>query len=950
MSASNAVTEGKRLEEALGAEELNLRQIVDGIPAMISVMTADGEVELVNRQILAYFGKSLEELKGWTTSDAVHPDDLPDVITTWKRSVETGRAYDLELRMKGADGVYRWFAVQGLPMRDTQDRIIRWCVLQTDIDERKRADDLIAGENKLLEMVASGRSLPMVLEALCLLVEETAHGCFCSILLIDPTGSKVQHAIAPSLSSSYNEAINGSPLTPEGGPCGMAACLKEQVIASDLTSDTRWDASGWRHLALAHGLKACWSTPILSSERVALGTCALYSEVPRTPTREQQDVIAQMTHLAAVAIERSRANEELQAKQSLLGESEQRFRAIFDEAGTGITLVDLASGGPIQNNRALQTMLGCTQEELGRFETYDELTWAENREADAAAFRELCDGKRDTLRQEKHFILRDGRSVWANVIFTLLRDSAGLPRYVIAIHEDITERKCAVEKLQAKQELLDLAQKAARAMAFDWYIQETGNTWSPEQEALYGLAPGTFDGTYASWKKLVHLDDWPLVEKALMHARETGEISAEFRVVWPDGTTHWLSANGQMFFDEQGKPFRMVGFTSDVTPRKLAEEELRRSEVYLAEAQRLSSTGSFSWNPRTDKIIWSEENYRIFGISRDLAPTRELIRPRIHPEDRDSNDETITKAVTAGSDFELEYRVRMPDGAIKYLQVVASASKDDAGQLVEYVGAVRDVTERKVAEDALHKMHSELAHVARVSALGTLTASIAHEVNQPLAGIVINGKTSLRYLEADAPDINEVREATQRIIRDANRAGEVISRLRSLFKKTGTTILPLELSDTIREVLALTNREIEKNRVVVKTVITKDLPPVLGDRVQIQQVLLNLILNAVEAMASIDDRPRELTITTQITGEDQVQIAIKDSGPGLDKETEGRMFDAFFTNKKHGMGIGLSISRSIVEQLGGKLWAESQTFPGTTFLFTLPVLSEGKRKGVSVSA
>jgi C4-dicarboxylate-specific signal transduction histidine kinase len=214
---------------------------------------------------------------------------------------------------------------------------------------------------------------------------------------------------------------------------------------------------------------------------------------------------------------------------------------------------------------------------------------------------------------------------------------------------------------------------------------------------------------------------------------------------------------------------------------------------------------------------------------------------------------------------------------------------------------------------------------------------------------VINGQTSLRYLEANTPDLNEARQATQRIIRDANRAGEVIARLRALFKKTGTTNLPLESTGIIKEVLALTHREIQKNRVIVKTQFANDVPYVLGDRVQIQQVLLNLILNAVEAMATVDNRRRVLTITTQLTG-DQVQIAIKDSGPGLDQETEARMFDAFFTKKENGMGIGLSISRSIVEQLGGKLWAESQTDRGASFLFTLPVMHREERKAVSVSA
>jgi PAS domain S-box-containing protein len=308
MYASNAVTEGQRLKEAAGAGELNLRQIVDGIPAMISIMTAEGEVESVNRQILEYFGKTLEELKGWTTSDAVHPDDLSGVVTTWKQSVETGRAYELELRMKGGDGVYRWFAVEGLPVRDTQDRITRWCVLQTEIDERKRADALLAGENRILEMIARGDALPLILDALCRLGEKVVSGSLASLLLLDMKSSRLWNGAAPSIPESYTQAIDGCTVGPDVGPCTMAASLAKPVIVSDIQAETKWPL--FRDLATAHRLRACWSTPILSSEHKVLGTFALYSHTPGAPTPEQQNVIAQMTHLASVAIERSRAIEE----------------------------------------------------------------------------------------------------------------------------------------------------------------------------------------------------------------------------------------------------------------------------------------------------------------------------------------------------------------------------------------------------------------------------------------------------------------------------------------------------------------------------------------------------------------------------------------------------------------------------------------------------------------
>jgi len=623
----------------------------------------------------------------------------------------------------------------------------------------------------------------------------------------------------------------------------------------------------------------------------------------------------------------------------MLGESEQRFRAIFDEAGTGISLVDLQRAGtPIQTNRALQTMLGRSQEELGFFETYDELTASDDRETDAATFRELCEGKRDSLRQEKHFTLRDGSSVWANVIFTLLRDAAGLPRFVIAIHEDITERKRAVERLQAKQELLDLAQKSARAIAFDWYVQQGVNVWSAEQEALYGLQPGSFDGTYQGWKRLIYAPDWHVLLKAIKHAQETGEVAVEFRVQWPDGSLHWLATNGRMFFDERGRPFRMVGFTTDVTPRKLAEEELRRSEAFLAEAQRLSSIGSFSWRVATDEIKWSEHLYRIYELEAGTPLTLELVRTRVHPEDLTLYEKMVGQARTGADDFEWQYRLLMPDGTIKYLHAVAHATRDRDGGL-EYIAAVQDVTERRLSEEALGNLRSELAHVSRVATLGALTASIAHEVNQPLSGIVTNASTCMRMLNADPPNLDGARETARRTIRDGHRASDVITRLRALFGKQDVVTEPVDLNEAAREVIALSLSELQRGGVILRTELAEDLPRVTGDRVQLQQVVLNLLRNASDAMSVVEDRPRQLTIRTE-RDDEGVRLTVQDAGVGFDPRAANRLFEAFYTTKDDGMGIGLSVSRSIIESHHGRLRATPNDGPGATFSFSLPCGNE----------
>src|SRR5688572_5252438 len=227
------------------------------------------------------------------------------------------------------------------------------------------------------------------------------------------------------------------------------------------------------------------------------------------------------------------------------------------------------------------------------------------------------------------------------------------------------------------------------------------------------MPPGSFDGTFKSWKNTIYPPDWPVIVKALKHAEETGEVTAEWRVKWPDGSLHWLATNGQMFFDDQGKPFRMVGFTADVTRRKLAEEELRRSEAFLAEAQQLSAIGSFSWRVETDEITWSEQLYRIYEFEIGAPVTLDLIRTRVHPEDITLLEKMIDETRGGANDFEWHYRLLMPDNSIKHLHAFAHATRDQDGQL-EYIAAVQDVTERRLSEEALGKLQSELAHMARV--------------------------------------------------------------------------------------------------------------------------------------------------------------------------------------------------------------------------------------------
>ena len=789
----------KRAEEALRSAERVLKQLIH--PILVAAWSArpDGSPAFFNQQYLDFAGLSAEEASGWGWTAAVHPDDMNSLAATWAGIIASEELGEAEARMRGHDGEYRWFLFRASPVRDEKGNIVKWYGINTEIDDRKRAEALLAGEKRLLEMVAGGNTLASILDALCRLVEETAGGYICGILLLDTSGASVELAVAPSLPPSYNEAILSWPINLDSGPCARAAGLKEQVIVVDVASDLQWDAYGWRPLALSYGLRACWSTPILSSEDAVLGTFALYSHEPGGPPPQLQDVIGQMTHLAAVAIERQRA----------------------------------------------------------------------------------------------------------------------------------------VEQLKAEQELLDLAQKSARAMAFDWYVQQKVNVWSPEQEALYGLQPGSFDGTYRGWKKLIFPPDWPLLLKAIKHAQETGEVAVEFRVVWPDGSIHWLATNGRMFFDAKGEPFRMVGFTTDVTPRKLAEEDLRRSEAFLAEAQHLSSTGSFSWRVVTDEIIWSEHLYRIYELEVGVPMTLELIRTRVHPEDITLYEKMVEQARNGSDDFEWQYRLLMPDRTIKYLHAVARATRDQDGEL-EYIAAVQDVTERRLSEEALGNLRSELAHVSRVATLGALTASIAHEINQPLSGIITNSSTGIRMLNAEPPNVEGARETARRTLRDGKRASEVITRLRALFGKKEAAAESVDLNEATREVIALSLSELRRSGVIPRLELDDGLPPVTGDRVQLQQVILNLLRNALDAMDGVEDSQTPLVIRTERDGSERVRLSVRDAGVGFDPQAAGRLFDAFYTTKDDGMGIGLSVSRSIIESHHGQLWATPNDGPGATFSFSIP--------------
>ena len=524
-----------------------LKLVIDTIPALTGVTLPSGSVEVVNRGWLDYTGIRLEDARGSGWTRALHPDDRELFVSKGLTARETRKPFELELRLRRADGVYRWFLMRVAPLRNEQGEVVRWYGVSIDIEDRKLAEAMLAGEKRLLEMMARGDALGLILDALCRLVEEQSGNVLCSVLMLDPDGIHLRHGAAPSLPRSYTDAVDGLAIGPGAGSCGTAAYRAERVVVSDIATDPLW--ADYRELALAHSLRACWSTPMLASDGRVVGTFAMYYREPRLPRAHEHDMIDRITPMAAVAVERAHA------------------------------------------------------------------------------------------------------------------------------------------------------------------------------------------------------------------------------------------------------------------------------------------------------------------------------------------------------------------------------------------------------EEALRQAQAELARVTRVTTVGELAASIAHEVNQPLAAIVADASACLQWLAADRPDLDSVREALGAVVKDGERAGEVVGRIRALLSRTAVPREPCDLTGIAHEVLSLVGPELRRQGIALQTVLTPELPLVIGDRIQLQQVLLNLLVNAAEAMRETQPEQRRVVVRSTVERRDDevwAVLAVQDAGVGFNELEESRLFEAFYTTKPNGLGMGLSISRSIVERHEGRLWGTANPDRGATFHVALP--------------
>ncbi|MFC0577565.1 sensor histidine kinase [Paraburkholderia solisilvae] len=533
----------------------------------------------------------------------------------------------------------------------------------------------------------------------------------------------------------------------------------------------------------------------------------------------------------------------------------------------------------------------------------------------------------------------DGRELIVASRWTLQRDAHGRPLAVLVTNNDITQRKRMEIEIQQQQQEIRAAIDAIPAMV--WVSAPDGRpVFVNERWSELGLP---LERIGDNWHTLVHPDDLPQMQRAWRHALATGtSFENESRVRRGDGTYRWLLLRATPLVGDDGRIVRWYGVNADMEEHKRAAEALARSESFLAEAETLSQTGSIGFSVPHFEMFWSKQAYRIFDFPDTAEPSVAGMLARVHPDDLARVSALLAAAAADRREIDAEFRLLMQDGAVKRVHLVAHAihAGRDAS---EYRGALMDVTEARNVQDALHRSLAELAHVTRITTLGELSASIAHEVSQPIAAIMTNGDAGMRWLERDEPQLHEVREALGNMLRDARRAGGIVQRIRTLARKSAPNRAPFELNALIEESVMLIQREIGVHAVELDLQLAQGELMIVGDRVQLQQVLINLMMNAIQAMASmvaVAGRPRRLALRSSRTADHEVRVDVEDSGPGIAEADLQQLFQPFFTTRAEGMGMGLSICRSIVESHRGRIRAAAQPGCGATMSFVLPISAQ----------
>ncbi|MER8634241.1 PAS domain-containing protein [Mesorhizobium opportunistum] len=855
-----------------------------GTSAMVSLFNPDGTLNMLSDSLVDYTGIAIDGTTKIRISDFIHPDDLPgsieDQVKGNAQSDEPVRVH----RIRRRDGIYRWFDGGFLPLKSSDGKVTQWCLSSTDIDARQHAEDLLSERE---------RTSQDILDNIDTLVS-----------LLAPNGDV--------------ETINKRTLeyTGQGREELQKWWLGPLVHADDLPLMTQIFRQG---IASREGFECEFR--MRRHDGIYRWFHALHY-----PLKDTVGQISRWCVSVNDIDDRKRVEESLR-------ESERQARLIIDSI-PGLICVFSATGELEFINQRVVEHYGRSFEEHKNWAGND-LAHPDDLDHAMKTFgASMASGEPFEIINRSRF--KDGTYRWVQSLGLPLRDPSGRIVNWYNLMVDIHDRKLAEDALAVSERNLQLTIDTIPAMAWSATPDGSADFFNKHYQDFVGLSLDRLQGM--SWIDTVFQDDVDGLLAAWHVMQVTGQGGqTEARIRRHDGEYRWFLQRTNPLRDEGGTIVRWYCVNTDIEEWKRAENELRRSEALLTQGEAVSETGSFFWWLETGEILWSKQLYRTFGYEPGSLVTIDRIAERVHSEDLHLLSEMSNRA-QAGLNSEFELRVSIPDGPSRYLHLVAQPARDQHGRSA-YLGAVQDVTQRAISKAAVDKLREELAHVARVTSLGALVASIAHEVNQPLSGIITNASTCVRMLDVNPPNVAGALETARRTIRDGNRASEVITRLRAMFRKgDSTTFEDLDLNEAVQEVIALARIQLQQGGTILRLYLAEDLPLVSADRVQIQQVILNLLLNAGEATISSKGEAHEIAVKTEENARGHIQLTVRDSGVGIDSAVTSKLFDAFFTTKSSGMGMGLSISRSIVERHNGRIWAKPNAErPGASFSFELPV-------------
>jgi len=1168
----------------------------------VFVMDMDGVIKYWNRGAEEQYGWSAEQVLGKVVHDllrTVFPSPLEEIKV---EATRTGR-WEGELLHTNRHGTQLVVASRWSLQRDRHGAPFAILETNNDISERKRAEEALSRLNRDLRAISCCNQALLratdeqsLLQEICRIVCDEAgyraawvgyaeHDEAKSVRPVAWTG--IDEGYLTNLGITWADAERGR------GPSGTVIRSGKTCCIPDFSTDSR--LAPWRESVLQLGFRSGIALPLKDEHAIAFGNLTIYCTQPDAFASQEIQLLEELAADLAFGVvtlrsqaARKRAEEEITLlsfaldnvrEAALLIDDTARFHYVNDEAcrvlgytraellGMSIPDIDpeFPSGRWSDHWRDLKAQRSLNFESRHRtrhgriFPVEISANYFEygGRAYNLTLVRDITERKQaeEALRESEanlnraqeighigswHLDVARNRLTWSDEVFRIFGVPIGTPLtyegFLDRVHpgdresvynawsaalrgaaydiehrivvggnvkwvreraqvefskegnatsgigtvQDVTERKRAEDAVRRSEAYLAEAQRLSHTGSFAFDVASNKYVYiSEECFRIFELDPQQILPSREAVSRWIHREDWVKAEEDFEKLlRERVDTPSEFRIVLPSGAVKHIQVIRHPILNGAGEVITIMGTAMDITQRKRAEEALRRSEAYLREAERLTHTGSWAFDVGSGNYVYSSEEYiRISGFDPQQGlPAQDQPLQQIHPDDVDKFWQAYQKLIDEKVDSEGEYRIVLPDATVKYIHAICHPVLNAKGELSEVVGTTMDITERKRTEEALREsetrfrtfvdhaadafcildehrkiidvnreacqfggytreeligrvpqdfdpdvdaamlqrvddriaagevctfetrnrrkdgtlcpvevrvrpfqhegrrfhlvltrdiserkraeeergklrqLETELAHINRVSMMGELTASIAHEVNQPLSGVVSNGSACLRWLAGDVPNLEEAREAARRIVRDGRRAGEVVARIRALTKKAPTLREKLDLNETLRQVLALIGDQAKRNSVTIRTQFADNLSPISGDQVQLQQVVLNLAMNAIDAMSKVSERPRELVITTRNIDTDQVKVSVEDSGVGLDPNTMHKIFEPFYTTKPTGMGMGLSISRSILQSHGGRLWATAKDGTGTIFYFTLPKYHEEEsHAGVSAA-